>query len=196
MKIVPVIKLRDDLGRFLPKSYLTIWIVLGLFAIAGLLALLANLTNFISRNNIIIQKPYVAMIDIIRQPIVVIEPRKELIVMSPIGQTVTEPVNIDNLSDIEEEILRVFGEQDFKVARAIAKAESGLREHAFHANDNGSIDLGVFQINSVHYNKEGCSMNEVVTYKGNIKCAYSIYKEQGFSPWVAYTSKSFVPNLD
>ena len=72
------------------------------------------------------------------------------------------------------------------MAIAIAKAESGLRCEAVNVNRGGSVDKGVFQLNSVH------------TAKGNlddclegIKIAKVIYDRQGWSPWVAYTNKSY-----
>lgn len=64
-----------------------------------------------------------------------------------------EPVKIETQpigkSDIEKEIIRVFGHQA-KEALCIAKMESGYRPTAANHNTNGTWDLGVFQINDVH----------------------------------------------
>ena len=103
------------------------------------------------------------------------------------------PDEID--TPIEKYIVEKFGVWDAKTALAIAKAESGFREEAIHINTNNTIDVGIFQINSVHFKKAGCSLKELVDQYKNVDCAYSIYKEQGFTPWVAFINKSYLVNL-
>ncbi|KML17768.1 hypothetical protein VL10_24000 [Leclercia adecarboxylata] len=39
---------------------------------------------------------------------------------------------------------------DPRIIYAVAKVESGLRPEVFHTNHNGSVDIGLMQINSVH----------------------------------------------
>jgi len=63
----------------------------------------------------------------------------------------------------------------------IAKCESGLREEAVNKNRNGTIDGGVFQINSVHKQK----LSNVFDFRFNIDYAYKLFLAQGFSPWNA-----------
>lgn len=59
-------------------------------------------------------------------------------------------------------------------------SESGLRSNAVGVNKNGSNDVGVAQINSIH----GMSTEDRMNYKKNIDKAYKIYKSRGnWSAW-------------
>jgi hypothetical protein len=184
---------RNITGQFITKNAVLWKIIIVLFAVAGLMALITEGLNKWNSMDRTIQKPIVVFIS--TQPILISTPRSELEILSPIAREVTEPIDNAHLTEAETVILRVFGERDFQVARSIAKAESGLRAEAFHANSNGSIDLGLFQINSTHFNKKGCSMAELITLEGNAKCAYSIWKEQGWSPWVVFQTGAFRSTL-
>lgn len=87
---------------------------------------------------------------------------------------------------IEEQIKKYFGE-DYKMAIAIAKAESNLKHDAINKNTNGTIDVGIFQINDCH----GLSIEDRLDAEKNIKFAYELYKKQGWSPWSAFKNNSF-----
>lgn len=123
---------------------------------------------------------------------VVIEEVKPLTVISPV---VMEELTPKFDTDIEKYICEKFGQMDCKIAVAVAKAESGLRENAININTNGTIDVGIYQINSIHFNKEGCSLKEIADQYKNVDCAYSIWEKQGWNPWVAYTSQSYLEKL-
>lgn len=99
--------------------------------------------------------------------------------------------------DVAKYICDKWGVTNCRTAIAVAKAESGLREEAININDNNTIDVGTFQINSVHFSKEGCSLKEVSTWKGNVDCAYQIYESHGksFNPWVAYWKGSYLAQM-
>lgn len=187
--------LRQKDGKFTSKNRILIKIGIGLFLIAGLFAMVSNLaenlTNWGATHSLTIQKPLVLQ----TRPIVVIGERKPVEVLSPIAITVVESTNDEDLTDTEKIILRVFGERNFQVARAVAKEESGLREDAFHANTNGTIDIGIFQINSAHFSKEGCSLKELVVAESNIECAYSLWEDQGWNPWVVWQTGAFKGSL-
>ena len=61
---------------------------------------------------------------------------------------------------------------------AIALIESGLNIYAHRTNNNGTIDTGIFQINSINFNK--CKEYNVYTLIGNSMCCaklLSILKE-------------------
>lgn len=58
-------------------------------------------------------------------------------------------------------------------------SESGLRTDAVGVNNNGSNDVGIAQINSIH----GMSTEDRKDWKKNIDKAYSIYKSRGWSAW-------------
>jgi hypothetical protein len=102
----------------------------------------------------------------------------------------------DLQTDVEKYIYEVFGIEDYKVAIAIAKAESGLREDAININSNNTIDVGIFQINQIHFKKDGCSLKEVSTMQGNIDCAKQLYDSSGWNPWVAFKNGAFTAKLD
>ncbi len=70
-----------------------------------------------------------------------------------------------------------------------AKYESSFYERASNRNSNGSIDRGLFQINSIHLGgTRGCptSANALWDASTNAKCAYAIYKMQGINAWYGY----------
>jgi hypothetical protein len=58
----------------------------------------------------------------------------------------------------------------------IAYTESRFNPHALRVNKNGTIDVGMFQINSVHFSGI-CADLDVMTVKGNTQCAIKLIKE-------------------
>jgi hypothetical protein len=70
-------------------------------------------------------------------------------------------------------------------AAAIALAESGGNPNSEGHNTNGSIDRGLWQINSVH---GSLSTTDVVA---NVKAAVKIYNESGWSPWVTFKTGAY-----
>lgn len=95
---------------------------------------------------------------------------------------------------LEEYICKKFG-SDCQIAIAIARAESGMREDAWNINSNRTLDLGIFQINSVHWEKEGCSPKELFDARKNVDCAYKIYKSSGWGAWTVAKNGAFVKFL-
>ena len=104
------------------------------------------------------------------------------------------PEEID--TPLEIYICNKFGTYECKTSLAIAKAESGIREEAFNINTNDTIDIGVFQINSIHFTKPGCSLKEIVDAEKNVDCAYTIWKASGWNPWVSYKNGNFLRNVE
>lgn len=96
---------------------------------------------------------------------------------------------------LEKYICDKFGVADCKIAIAVAKAESGLQETALNINSNGTIDAGVFQINSVHWKKPACHPKLLFDAYKNVDCAYEIWRMQGWKPWVTYNNGSFIKSL-
>lgn len=127
-----------------------------------------------------------------------IEIKEREIEVKQIVQVINEIPHPEDLeTDTEKYIYEVFGIEDYKIALAIARAESGLREDAINAyNTNGTVDVGIFQINSVHFSKEACSLKEVATMKGNVDCAYELYKASGWTPWVVFNNGAFTDKLE
>lgn len=104
------------------------------------------------------------------------------------------PEEID--TPIEKYICDKWGVYECKTALAVSKAENGTRQpDRFNVNNNGTIDVGIFQINSIHFKKEGCSLAEIVIAEKNVDCAYKIWKASGWSPWVAYKNGNYLGML-
>lgn len=90
-------------------------------------------------------------------------------------------------SEQQLERLWVQAGGDPKVAPMMAKIairESGGRAHINNAglNKDGSVDYGLWQINSVH----GYNPQKLYDPKFNAKAAVSIYKSQGPKAWATY----------
>lgn len=83
-----------------------------------------------------------------------------------------------------------------EVALAVAMAESGMRADSLNLNGGHSLDVGIFQINvKYHGKKQGCSLAELADKYKNVDCAYSIWKQQGWNPWVAYTNGMYLAHI-
>lgn len=78
---------------------------------------------------------------------------------------------------------------DAEVMYAVAQCESGLQPNAYNTyNRNKTVDIGLLQINSIHWNKKGCDPETLLTVEGNLACAKKIFDHQGFRAWSAYKS--------
>jgi len=68
------------------------------------------------------------------------------------------------------------------------KYESNFYERASNRNSNGSVDYGLFQVNSAHFHDAGCPSTSSGLYDAatNTKCALHIYKTQGNNAWYGY----------
>ena len=156
---------------------------LGMLAIgiAFVSAIAVHRFNDYSRDNEIVFN-YPIRVEFI-EPITI--KRRDLVVVINKTETVGK-VKTENT--IEELACQRFDNTNCRIAIAIMKAESNGDNTAFNINTNGTIDLGLFQINSIHYKTKGCSLQEVSTIKGNIDCAYSIFKKSGWSAWSSFNN--------
>ena len=77
------------------------------------------------------------------------------------------------------------GIQEYYIPRlfCIAKLESNFDPNAVNFNKNGSIDVGLLQINTVWQKKCGMSLHNIET---NISCAKIVLEKQGLNAWVTY----------
>jgi len=170
------------------KKFKLVLATMGLITIAMIMAsLVVAVNSFFEKNRLVFHRP----IEVSVFPIVKIEERKPEVIVEKF--ILDYPDEID--TPIEKYICDKWGVYDCKTALAVAKAESGIREDAININNNNTIDYGVFQINTVHFKKPGCSMKDLVIAEKNVDCAYSIWKTQGWSPWVAFNSGSFKSHL-
>lgn len=89
--------------------------------------------------------------------------------------------------------LRNAGFPEDEIGRMVCTArwESNFYSRAQNRNKNGTIDRGLFQINSVNLTgRGGCptraNVADLWDPATNAKCAYSIYKVLGNRAWYAY----------
>lgn len=82
---------------------------------------------------------------------------------------------------VERQIEKVFG-KDAAIAKAIAKAESGMKCEAI----SHTGDVSVFQVNKIHSWR-----GNILDCTNNILIAKQIYDEQGWIPWISYQNKSY-----
>lgn len=127
---------------------------------------------------------------------------RDVVVIAPLAEASTAPTDTDNgvkegeanggqpatSLSIEEKIRITFPEEP-DIMLAIAKAESQLNPHAINrANRNGSVDTGIFQINSIHGYDEEYLKNE----DNNLKIAREIYEKQGITAWASYNNGAYL----
>lgn len=100
-------------------------------------------------------------------------------------------------SPVKKYIADKFGVYDAKIALGIVQAESGFNEEAWNINTNGTIDVGLWQINSIHFKQPGCSLKEVLDPIRATDCAYNIYKASGnkWNAWVTWNTGAYLGNL-
>jgi hypothetical protein len=87
-------------------------------------------------------------------------------------------------------LIREAGFPESSVGKMLCtiKYESNFYERASNRNRNGSVDYGLFQVNSIHFGRAGCPSSAAALYNAatNTKCALSIYKSQGINAWYGY----------
>jgi cell wall-associated NlpC family hydrolase len=91
-----------------------------------------------------------------------------------------------------------FPESAIPTMMAIGQAESGWNPSATHSNSNGSMDAGLFQINSIHKGNSWYPSNPLDPYQSAV-AAYNIWKGAGqtFKDWTVYNTgayKKFIPS--
>jgi hypothetical protein len=89
-----------------------------------------------------------------------------------------------------------FSEAQLPTMMAIAMAESSWNASATHNNPNGTIDQGLFQINSVHQGNSWYPSNPFDPLQSAI-AAYNIYQSQGLNAWTVYKTgdyAKFIPS--
>ena len=122
-----------------------------------------------------------------------------------------EPVSQDNCnnnlkssSNIQSQCqvanyLKKSGFPDYTIATmvCISKYESSYNCDAVHKNQDSSSDYGLMQINSYYwcsgdplskYNSCGTSCSSLYNCQTNTNCAYTVWKQQGYSAWYGYTN--------
>lgn len=112
------------------------------------------------------------------------------------GETLGEYLNPFNDPEKKVALGRVIELRD---AVAIALAESGGVVKAVNSNTNGTVDRGLWQINSVHALFDGDKLLSDPAY--NARAAFQVYQERaargvnGFEAWPAFRNKSYLLHL-
>jgi hypothetical protein len=100
-------------------------------------------------------------------------------------------------TDIEQYICDTFGAFNCQVALAVMQAESGGNPEAWNANDNGTLDVGLWQINSINWDTCEMTMSDLLDPYNSTDCAKILYDRAGsFNPWVAFLNSSFLNHID
>lgn len=82
-------------------------------------------------------------------------------------------------------IRTAFGDRLFKKAVAIAWCESRLMPDAYHTNNNGSTDRGLFQLNDGGTAQRlGIVADKAFDAELNSQAARTLYEDRGWQPWV------------
>ena len=88
---------------------------------------------------------------------------------------------------------------DVATARALMKAESGCNPARDNSglNSDGTNDVGLMQINSIHVTSGLISDADRRDPAKNIAAAYALYRGAGyrFTPWSAYNSGDYQKHL-
>ncbi len=99
------------------------------------------------------------------------------------------------LSAYQQYACRKFGPA-CRVALAIQRAENQKGScEIYHYNSDGTLDWGYFQINTVHLERPGLNLRDLLDCKANIDFAYQLYTERGFTPWSTYNSGAYLKFL-
>lgn len=125
-----------------------------------------------------------------------IQPKESSVVIEVIQAKEEEVIQEEEVSSspelsLEDKIRKLFPE-DPETMLAIAKAESGLDTTKVNrANTNGTIDTGIFQINSVW----GYSEEYLKDEANNLEVARVVYDTQGITAWAVYNNKKYLKYL-
>lgn len=115
--------------------------------------------------------------------------------------TVPELINKRPSDEFVADLVRSYP-WDYSVAIRLAKSENyynltGSFDCArTHTNNDGSVDVGLFQINSIHSQRLsslGMTMEDMKDCRKNADYAFNwVYKHSGWSPWSAYNNGSYI----
>lgn len=85
----------------------------------------------------------------------------------------------------------MFG-KDAKMALAISQAENGSRkcDRVSKPNSNGSVDIGLFQVNNLAH-KGKATETELKDCLTNIRIAKQIFDSSGWHPWTVYRTEAY-----
>lgn len=106
------------------------------------------------------------------------------------------PKVITNCEQAYPLLARYFGD-DIRIAKAVMQAESSCVSTKDNSglNTDGTNDVGLMQINSVHC-PHLIKCEDRTDPEKNLKVARQIYEGSGWNAWVAYTSGAYIQYLN
>jgi len=120
----------------------------------------------------------------------------------PVSQDACLKTNNQLTSNIQSQCqianyLKKSGFPDYTIPTmvCISKYESSYNCDAVHKNQDSSSDYGLMQINSYYwcsgdplskYNSCGTSCSSLYNCQTNTNCAYTVWKQQGYTAWYGY----------
>lgn len=148
----------------------------------GVYGIISFFSNYKLQTPIVFQSPVVKIQNNLKSPV------------STKSASLIHQVQAEELTN-EEYIRNKFGAHG-DIAVAVAKAESGLRADAVNPNNsNGTIDIGCWQVNSIHL-KKGVAIETLLDCKRATDWVYdNLYKYSGFNPWVAFNSGAYLAKM-
>ncbi len=114
------------------------------------------------------------------QPVRQVEAVEETSSTKTVVVVVEEKPTAPTNKPIKEKICEVFGDECENAWKIVSECENkSLDPSLVHKNSNGTVDVGLFQINSIH----GYSEEYLKNIDNNIRVAYRIFKMGGWSQW-------------
>lgn len=98
------------------------------------------------------------------------------------------------LTDAQVADIAVFGgwsanSPDLTTSVAVSLAENQASDpKATHKNLDGTIDYGLWQVNSIH----GYPVDQLLTSTGNARAAFEVWKKEGWPAWSTYKSGAYL----
>jgi hypothetical protein len=113
------------------------------------------------------------------------------VALTPVSPVVAHPAAVPAYVPVVKAAIEArwapHGAGEVRTALRVAKCESHYKPHARHINKNGTVDYGVFQLNSGGTLQSlGLTVQEALNYESNIQGAYRLYRKRGWQPWVCF----------
>ena len=183
------------------KRKITIISVLALFILAGLYSLWIAINNWFIEYHFLFQSPVQISF---YKPVQVV---KNEWLRPTIIEVVNELPELKNLTSIEKYICDKWGPYNCRLAVAVIKTEGlsydkdgNVIPDRFHIEKDGTVSIGITQINSVNWDLGGCSLQEIADPFKAVDCGYRIWDradgeegngEGAFTPWGSFTDGNF-----
>jgi len=129
--------------------------------------------------------------EVVDAPSLMNDPSEGLFV-SPNDPSDLEGIRLEKV--IKADVVRLLVDHGFpkeSVPKMVctARFESNFSAFASNRNRNGTMDTGLFQINDIWLKACNVSREDLLDPEENTRCAYTVFRKQGYRAWVAYKRK-------